>query len=322
MGVQMKTFSEIFKLKSIILLILIIIFSLGSAVIHAAELPALILVYDDGYKEDLETVFPIHDKYNVPAVTAVNSDYIGGSLWLNQKELHFLQSKGWEIANHGKKHAAFILNSLSDKVQKGNKVINVKKSFLLEASYDYIIFNQEKNLQEKISIQKITRKNEHSTVKITNELVNDYPKNKTYLRLTKSSLIEEVIKSRQELEAMGLIVDTFVYPYNIYYSLSLELVSKNYKASRAGYGKGEKFPEAFINQIPFKKYELKAAALEKNLISGRDIFKLMDEAKKENGLLIFYGHPHNENFEVKRIEKIIEYALENEIALTTFRKLF
>ena len=320
----MKTIRYIFnfKIKKIFILSLIIFFSLGIISIDAAELPALIIVYDDGYKEDLELVFPIHDKYNVPAVTAVNSNYIGGSLWLDQKELHFLQSKGWEIANHGKKHAALILNSLTDKAIKGEKEISVENSYLLEKSYDYIIFNRNKGLKEKISIQEINNQNGYSNVKIKEGLINEYPENETYLRLSRDSVIEEIIESRLELEEMGLVIDSFVYPYNGYYSLPLELVRKNYNAARAGYRAGESFPEAFINQKPIEKYRLKAAEVEKNLIKESDIFKLLAEVKKEKGLLILYGHPHNENFKADRIEKIIKYALENEIRVTTFRELF
>lgn len=312
---------ETAKLRFEIILIIIILLS-TTLVTHTADLPALIMVYDDGYKEDLDLVFPVHDRYNVPAVTAVNSDYIGEKLWLNREELLFLQSKGWEIANHGKKHAALVLNSLTDKVEVGEKEINIKNGYLLEKEYNYVIFNQEKNLNEKITIKKLKNKNKYSVVKIDNKLKNSYPKNNTYLRLDQNSVMEEIIDSRQKLEKMGLIIDSFIYPYNGYYSLPLELVSKNYKAARAGYRTGEKFPEAFINKKPLEKYELKAAALENNLIRESDVFKLLKEVKKEKGLLIFYGHPHNKKFEIKRIEKIIKYALENEIKISTFRELF
>lgn len=309
------------KLKFKIIFIIAILL-LSTSATYAADLPALIMVYDDGYKEDLELVFPVHDKYNVPAVTAVNSDYIGGKLWLNQEELLFLQSKGWEIANHGKKHAALIMNSLTNKAEAGENKIRIENGYLLEEEYNYILFNQEKNIKEKIKIKYKDNKKNYSIIKINNELENSYPKNQTYLRLDQASVEEEIIDSRQKLEKMGLIIDSFIYPYNGYYSLPLELVSKNYKAARAGYRSGESFPEAFINKRPFKKYELKAAAIEKNLIRESDIFKLLDELKEENGLLIFYGHPHNQNFEIERIEKIIKYALNNEIEISTFRELF
>lgn len=309
------------KLKIITLVFLSILLILGPN-IYAAELPAVIFVYDDGYKEDLEVVFPIHDKYNVPAVTAVNSDYIGGRLWLNQEELLFLQSKGWEIANHGKKHAALVMNSLIDKVEAGEKEIKIEKGYLLEEEYNYIIFNHEKNIDERITIRKVDDKNNYSIVKIDKELENSYPKNQTYLRLDQASVVEEVIDSRQRLEKMGLIIDTFIYPYNGYYSLPLEMVSKNYRAARAGYRAGEKFPDAFINKKPLEKYELRAAALEKNLIKENDVFKLLAEVEKENGLLIFYGHPQNKNFDPERVDRIIQFALDREIDIITFRELF
>lgn len=317
----MNFFKQSVKLKFKVIFIIIILLLAASAT-YAADLPALIIVYDDGYKEDLELVFPIHDRYNVPAVTAVNSDYIGGRLWLNQEELLFLQSKGWEIANHGKKHAALVMNSLIDKVEAGEKEIKIENGYLLEEEYNYIIFNHEKNIDEKITIRKVDDKNNYSIVKIDKELENSYPKNQTYLRLDQASVVEEVIDSRQRLEKMGLIIDTFIYPYNGYYSLPLEVVSKNYRAARAGYRAGEKFPDAFINKKPLEKFELKAAALEKNLIKENDIFKLLDEVKKEKGLLILYGHPQNKNFDPERVDRIIQFALDSKIDIITFRELF
>ncbi|MGM0548840.1 MAG: polysaccharide deacetylase family protein [Bacillota bacterium] len=305
------------KSTKLIILLLFLVVTV-SPKIFANDLPAIIFVYDDGFKEDFELAFPIHAKYNVPAVVAVNSDYIGQKHWLEQRELHFLQAKGWEIANHGKKHTALILNSLTKNAAKNTKKIEVKNPFLIEKSYEYLIYNTQTGLKEKIKIKKSGNK----YIELKARLKNNYSKENTLIKLSDSALKSEILDSKRDLEKMGLIIDTFVFPYNGYYSLPLAIVKKNYKAARAGYRHGEKFPQAFINYKPFSQYQLKASALETNLINEKDIFKLLNEVKDKNGLLIFYSHPHNKNFDSKRIEKIIRYALKNKIKISTFRELF
>lgn len=194
----------------------------------------------------------------------------------------------------------------------------MKNPFLIENSYEYVIYNTQTGVKEKIKIKKSGKK----FIQLKAPLKNNYAKENTLIRLADSALQAEILESKRDLEKMGLIIDTFVFPYNGYYSHPLALVRKNYKAARSGYRHGEKFPKAFINYKPFSKYQLKAAALETNLINEKDIFKLLKEVKEKNALLILYSHPHNKNFDLKRIEKIIKYALKNKIKISTFRELF
>lgn len=317
----MNFVNQFFKLKLKIALIIIILLS-SAFVTHAADLPALIMVYDDGYREDLAEVFPIHERYGVPAVTAVNLDYIGMSNWLDFAELHFLQSKGWEIANHGTKHAILNLNKVSKEINEGDQKISIKNNPLINTDYNYLLFNNSKNVSEIISIENKMNPNGKTTLELKKSVKHSYPKEGTHLRLTNSALKKEIIDSKIKLENKGLNIDTFVYPYNGYFPLVREIVAKNYAAARAGYRNGESFPEAFINSSPIKKYRLKAAAIESDLIKKSDIFKLLEETKNKKALLIFYAHPHSDNFEINRVKEILNYAVKNDIKITTFRELF
>jgi|AntRauTorckE6833_2_1112554.scaffolds.fasta_scaffold02017_13 hypothetical protein len=93
------------KIKVAGIIILIIIALLVVDINNTTEqtyLPTLIIMYDDGHKEDITKAFPIHPKYNVPAISAVNSETIGKSGVLDQKDLLKLENNDWEIASHGK----------------------------------------------------------------------------------------------------------------------------------------------------------------------------------------------------------------------------
>ena len=317
----MNSVKQTAKLKFKIIFIIFILL-LSTSATCAADLPALIMVYDDGYQEDLTEVFPVHDHYGVPAVTAVNLDYIGMSNWLDFDELHFLQSKGWEIANHGKKHAMLTLNKISKEINSADQKIYIKDNSLINTNYNYLLFNIQKDISEIISIENKVENNNNTTLKLKAKAKLSYPKNGTYLRLANSALKREIIDSKIKLENKGLEIDTFVYPYNGYFPMVREIVAKNYTAARAGYRSGESFPEAFINKPPFKKYRLKAAAIENDLIKKSDIFSLLKEIKNKRALLIFYAHPHSDNFEINRVKEILSYAVKNGIKITTFRELF
>lgn len=80
------------KLKLIIIILFLIII-LSPSVLANDDLPAIIFVYDDGFQEDFVLSFPIHAKYNIPAVVAVNSDYIGQKYWLKKRNYFFYKLK-------------------------------------------------------------------------------------------------------------------------------------------------------------------------------------------------------------------------------------
>ncbi|MCF8001143.1 MAG: polysaccharide deacetylase family protein [Halanaerobiales bacterium] len=310
--------------KTIIFLILfILIFSFINNK-HLREpdyLPAIIFVYDDGYKEDVTKALPIHQKYNVPAVSAVNSSTIGNVNTLDIEDLLRLQANGWEIASHGKYHSALIYNSLTENANIGDKKIELNNSNLVEERYTYYIYNTEKRYGEKIKFSyKVNKDNEKYHI-LSSKLNNYYPKESSIIMLTENSMKEEIVASKHELENMGLDINNFVYPYNGIIEPARNIVKNHYNFGRGGPHLNQKFPDRFINYLPLSVHRLKGISFEENLLRKEALDLLLTKAADKKALLIFYAHTGNGNFDSKRLEYIIKTAQKLNYNITTFKEL-
>lgn len=302
-------------------MVLVIIFSYSSIALNQSNSPAMVIIYDDGYIEDIKKALPVHKKYNVPAVSAVYSSIIGKDGFLDQKELLELEKNGWEIASHGKYHTAIVYFSILEKINKGDKKVRINHPYLIDTKYDYYIYNSANKLGELISFKQYVNEKDKSFFILKDEIINSYPKDSTYIMLSENSLREEIVESKNELNKLGLTVNNFVYPYNGYTESAKEIVKKHYNFARGGRKVGEKFPECFINYSPLSNYRLKGISFETNHIRKDQIDTLMRESAENNGVLIFYAHTGNNNFSTDRLEYIIKSAKNLNFNIITLNKL-
>lgn len=79
------------------------------------EIPkkSLIITFDDGWKNQYQNAFPVLKKYKFPATFFVVVNYIGGSNFMDWKELKELLKAGMEIGSHTIDHPN--LRGLSEK---------------------------------------------------------------------------------------------------------------------------------------------------------------------------------------------------------------
>jgi len=272
------------------LIIFLISFSIITSIYFPGEdnLPALVFVYDDGYKEDVELALPIHQKYEVPAVSAVNSSTVGNNNFLDKNDLLLLKNNGWEIASHGKYHTALIYNSIKEEINVGDEKININITNLIETRYSYYIYDYVQkhgvviNFNERLNIKG------NNYFKLTKKIKQPYKKDSTYVMLTKESMQKEIVESKKQLAAMGLDVNNFVYPYNGYIESACDIVKENYRFALGGPKKDQAFPKRFINYFPLAQYNLKGVAFEKNQINKKEIEEILKKGAKTKSLLIFY----------------------------------
>lgn len=312
------------KSKTIIFVILfILIFSVisNNYLTEPDYLPAIIFVYDDGHKEDIKRALPIHQKYDVPAVSAVNSSTIGNVSSLTQEDLLRLEANGWEIASHGKYHTGLIYNGITEDLNIGDKKVKINKSYLVEERYSYYIYNTEQHYGEKINFSYTVKENGDRYHILSQKVDNFYPENSSYIMLTEQSMKEEIVDSKLELEEMGLDINNFVYPYNGFIEPAKDLVSKHYDFARGGPRTTQNFPERFINFIPMSVHRLKGISFENNHLRKEDLDRILKEAAGKKALLIFYAHTGNDSFSPERLEYIIKTAQKLDYNITTFNEL-
>ncbi len=312
------------KFKISIVILLIIIALLVIDIDYTTEqkyLPALIIMYDDGHKEDITKAFPIHQKHNVPAVSAVNSETIGNYNVLNHEDLIKLEKEGWEIASHGKRHTALIYNSLTTDLKKEDKKIFVNNNYLIEKRYKYFIYNYKEDYGEHIKFERLIKKDNETFFKLAGRVKNNYSVGNSYIILAQDSKKEEIVSSKKELEEIGLEVNNFVYPYNGFTNSAQNTVKDHYYFARGGRRIGEKFPDCFINEIPLLTHGIKGVSFEKHQLRKDHIDTLLLETKNKKGLLVFYAHTANDGFSIERLEYIIKRAKNLNYNITTFNKL-
>jgi len=272
------------------LIIFLISFSIITSIYFPGEdnLPALVFVYDDGYKEDVELALPIHQKYEVPAVSAVNSSTVGNNNFLDKNDLLLLKNNGWEIASHGKYHTALIYNSIKEEINVGDEKININITNLIETRYSYYIYDYAQKHGEVINFNERLNIKGNNYFKLTKKIKQSYKKDSTYVMLTKESMQKEIVESKKQLAAMGLDVNNFVYPYNGYIESACDIVKENYRFALGGPKKDQAFPKRFINYFPLAQYNLKGVAFEKNQINKKEIEEILKKGAKTKSLLIFY----------------------------------
>lgn len=284
------------------------------------KLPALIIVYDDGYIQDLTKALPVHQKMNAPAVSSINPDTIGNKGRLKRRHLHILELLGWEIASHGLYHAHLGRIKIKNRIKKGSTVLEISNAYLIEKRYSYSLHDPKTNRKENIEIVDIIIDDDKHYIQIKKPLHFNHTED-AYVTLTEKSMQREIYESKEKLRKFGFHATSFVFPYNGYTEQARNIVRKHYLFARVGQRKGYDFPKAFINTQPMKRHTLHAACFENDLITDEDLHELLKRTVQDHSLLILYAHSGNKNFSVSRLEKILQTAKDIGLNITTFQDL-
>lgn len=300
--------------------LIVILFTRANTVCGENILPAVIIVYDDGCIQDFTKSFPVHQKVNAPAVSAVNPETIGNRDRMSLDHLRQLHSAGWEVASHGLYHAHLGQLKTTSRPEKGDKSIEVDNAYLIDKRYRYCLHDIEAKKNEKIDIKDIVTDNKKHSIILKNKIKYNYSR-KSYIVMHEKSMYKEIVESKYKLLKLGFSGVSFVYPYNGSSRQAQNIVRKHYVFARAGRAEKESFPEAFINIPPIECRKLKGACFEKDLITDKDLETLLVKTAQLRGLLILYGHSGNENFCPQRLKHVLKTAKDLNVNIVTFRDL-
>lgn len=296
------------------------IFSLTNVnAVSAKDLfPALIIVYDDGYIQDLTKALPVHQKMDVPAVSSINPSSIGDKNKMSTEDLHILLSNGWEIASHGQYHAFLGRIKVKSNIKRYTNKIEVENAHFVEERYEYLLWDDQK--KEQIKIDDIINKKNKSYIKTKYPILSNYS-DKSYIKLTQESMKKEIAGSQKKLLNMGFWSTSFIYPYNGYTEQAKNMVKNHYHFARGGQRRGQNFPEDFINAKPLNCFELKGTCFENDLIEDHNLKELLKHTVQTQGLLILYAHTGVEGFSEDRLEYILRTAQDLGLNIVTFQDL-
>lgn len=111
------------------------------------ELPekSLIITFDDGWKNQYTYAFPILKKYNFPATFFIVVNQIGGSLFMDWKQLKDLLNSGMEIGSHTMSHPnlkKLTSSQLIYEIENSKTILEKNLNYRIEVfAYPYGIFD-------------------------------------------------------------------------------------------------------------------------------------------------------------------------------------
>jgi peptidoglycan/xylan/chitin deacetylase (PgdA/CDA1 family) len=182
----------------------------------------VVLTIDDGYKDTFENALPILQKYNIPFIFYVSSDFVNKKVVLWWHFLNdFILKNSIICTKNGK------CFDVSDMNKKNSIYIYLSKQILKQGIYvnDYLLNNFEIYSDEIIN----TYKNlliDWEDLKSMNELnictIGGHTKSHFGLRfLDKSFLKNDILLNKLELiDKLGVDINHFAYPFGTHFSVS------------------------------------------------------------------------------------------------------
>lgn len=281
---------------------------------YVSPKPMLVIEYDDGALEDYNLAFPIHKKYKVPATTNIITKLIGaedqqGNTYMTKEQLIELYDNGWEISNHTARHNNLGEENLLVSANIGDiKIYPANaKSFRpdIGGSTNGIII--EDTTEEVVTFVSNGNDASGDYLIIESPLQNNFTTSAKF-RLTDDELIYEILGAQSDLEGIGVEPNGIAYPYGIISPISRKIVASSHNAGRH-IGKDADSINAGINDIrvkPLRTYGLYSS--EFSLLTNEEISNALNETLLVNGLCIMYAHPYNSNFDVSKLEFLIQQA--------------
>lgn len=92
----------------------------------------VLIQFDDGYETDYTEAFPILERYEYPATTFVNPEYVGTERSLSLEQIYELDAAGWCVSSHAYEHSRLAKQNK----QEQEAQIRDAKDWLLERGFE------------------------------------------------------------------------------------------------------------------------------------------------------------------------------------------
>jgi peptidoglycan/xylan/chitin deacetylase (PgdA/CDA1 family) len=286
----------------------------------------VVISYDDGDSRDLTSAFPVHKSYGVPAEVCVPSSYVDQEGRLTKSQLLDLQAAGWEVVSHTKHHIGLGEEPLSRPADPGDDRLYLSRHTRFKPGIEVrvaqggaselarVVARGEDSRGGYLQLERGINSAFDSAagprpLRWLRRLAGD-PLRGAVVSVSPEQAREEIEMSRLDLEAMGLVVRHFTYPWGRLCSWTRTLVAASYESARAVSAPHSRTGSNDPHALPSTSFE-----------GAKDfearVLRIVDRAADRGGLSMFHAHTRNRAFSEALLERLIERCLQRGLRIST-----
>lgn len=278
----------------------------------------LVLVFDDGYTEDYEEVWPVLRSAGVPGCFAIVSDWIGEPESLNSAQLTELTDEGCEVVAHGRRHRFLQAHRLSQNVVPGDDRIYLDSDHVFPDQDSGVLLGDRYEVTDGTTsdIIELTDKgetNDEPYLECEGFLDESYAAGETIVRPSEEVLHDEIVGANEDFRDLGFDTQTFVLPYGAGDVRAWSVVEQHYDVLANAAVRSLPNPPG----TPFTN--LRRYYLETTHLTDIEIEEYLNAVSKRSALGILAGHSAWDSVPAERVSRVINMARERGIEVTTFR---
>ena len=276
----------------------------------------LALVFDDGYIEDYEDIYPVLDERGVPACQAIVPGWLGDDGHLTAEQLGELADAGWEVVAHGRRHRYMQAHGLAEDAAAGDRRLRLAGGHVFPGE-DHGLYPGdafEVTDGERTETRALAGKDDDEpVVELDDPLSAEFAADETVVRPTAAQIRDEVVGVRGKFEGLGYEPTTFALPYDAGDARVWRAVADEYDA----------LVDASVRSLPnppgTPPLSLSRYYLETSHMRMVEIEAYLDEVAAGGGLGILAGHTAWETVPSERVATVVDAARGRDIEVTTVR---
>ncbi|AGB36247.1 polysaccharide deacetylase family protein [Natronococcus occultus] len=274
----------------------------------------VVFTYDDSPIEDYTLAYEVHSEYDVPGCTAACPGYMKRrDDYLDPDQLREMQADGWGVMSHTYRHRSLGRIGLAGPAHAGDDRLSVEANRHGAIEGDpLVVFDDEGETAATVAGRGSDSSGQY--VELEAPLSEDVDES-GYVRHPESFIRDVLRKTDAQLEAWGLDVTGFVYPYGRYHGVAEEVVRDRYEAvANHRYGGGHNELEGLDPTAMRRRY------VETDRATEDDVDAFMETAADEDVLAIVGAHTQYDTLTEQRVRYTIESALEHDLAIVTMEE--
>lgn len=285
--------------------------------VTGAETPAalLVFVYDDSPIQDYRKAFPVHHEEGAPACIAAVTDIIAGDTGLNPAHLREVQADGWEVMSHTNTHRAMGRMRLSAPVAPDDERLYLPYNYHGVTPGGPLLVDDGDRTVE-VPLVGRGRDDDGPYLDLDAPVGASFAAEGTYVRFPDRVLEAELTSSKRRLEAMGLEIDNFVYPFGSHGPHVDRLVRRYYD------GVGNWHRDGLNPGVGVDPYRIGRSYFRTDMHTVGAVGAWLDEVAAGDHLGMLAGHAYLPTITAERIRATIRMARARGIEIVTLREAF